>query len=374
MSPRLPYSSSVPTPRAARPTSETRPRPRHRTVLSVALLLLFALVPLGALDAAASAVSPHSGGPAPEPTASSRAVETPKVPAPSRAHSKFPNARTTGVPARVKLKAYHGPCTITRDNTVINAKRVTCGLDIRARHVVIRKSSLRTVWLDQDLMHAQGRTGWSVVVSHSSVNGGKTDGPGVCCGNYRVSHVEMKGGHNGAQCENGGRYCILKESWIHGQYEPKGGQRHLGGFLNDGGTPSTLIHNRITCDARAENDEGGCTGDINLIPNFGVMAHVLVQHNYLGANANSAFCTYAGATPGMAGYASRSNHIVYKGNVFAKVDTIANPAPGQPRHTSRCAAYGPVTGFDVGGPGNVWSGNHWDNGKAVVCNRRHRCD
>ena len=380
MSPRLPYSSSVPTPRSARSTSEFRPRRQRRRALNVAVLLLFVFLPLALLDSAASAVAPHTGGTAADPTAAtSRVAKTPKAAlrkaqVTTRQHGRFPNARTTGVPARVTLKPYHGPCTITRDNTVIDSKRVTCGLDIRARHVVIRNSSLRTVWLDQDLMHAQGRAGWSVVVSRSSVNGGRTDGPGVCCGNYRVSHVEMRGGHNGAQCENGGRYCILKDSWIHAQYEPAGGQRHLGGFLNDGGTPSTLIHNRITCDARAENDEGGCSGDINLIPNFGVMAHVLVQNNYLGANANSAFCTYAGATPGLAGYASRSHHIVYKGNVFAKVDTIAHPAPGQPRHTSRCAAYGPVSGFDVGAPGNVWSGNHWDNGRAVVCNRRHRCD
>ena len=374
MSPRLPYSSSVPTPRPARSTSDIPPRRKHRRALNVAVLLVFVFLPLGALDSAASALSPHTGGTAPEPGASSRVVTTPKVTAPRGSQAKFPNARTTGVPARITLKAYHGPCTITRDRTVIDSKRVTCGLVIRARHVVIRNSSLRTVWLDQDIMHAQGQTGWSVHVSHSTVNGGRTDGPGVCCGNYHVSHVEMRGGHNGAQCENGARYCTLKDSWIHAQYEPAGGQRHLGGFLNDGGTPSTLVHNRITCDARAENDEGGCTGDINLIPNFGVMAHVLVQNNYLGANANSAYCTYAGAAPGLAGYANRSNHIVYKGNVFAKVDTIANPAPGQPGHTRRCAAYGPVTGFDVGGPGNVWTGNRWDNGKAVVCNRRHRCD
>src|SRR4051794_36977231 len=192
MSPRLPYSSSVPTPRPARSTSEILTRRKRRRALSVAVLLFFVLLPLGLLDSAATALSPHTGRTAPEPGASSRVVTAPKILATRGSQAKFPNARTTGVPARITVKTYHGPCTITRDGTVINAKRVTCGLDIRARHVVIKNSSLRTVWLDQDLMHAQGRTGWSVVVSHSSVNGGKTDGPGVCCGNYRVSHVEMK--------------------------------------------------------------------------------------------------------------------------------------------------------------------------------------
>jgi hypothetical protein len=211
-----------------------------------------------------------------------------------------------------------------------------------------------------------------VTVRDSVVDGGKADGPGVCCGNYRVLRTEMKGGHNGAQCENGGSYCELVDSWIHGQYEPSGGQRHLGGFLNDGGTPSTLIHNSITCDAPAENDEGGCTGDVNLIPNFGAMSEVLVQGNYLGANANSAYCTYAGAI-GSSSLAKRSHHIVYIGNVFEKVDTIANPAPGQPGSTRRCAAYGPVVGFAAGRPGNVWTGNRYVTGTPIKCRTRRSC-
>jgi hypothetical protein len=222
-------------------------------------------------------------------------------------------------------------------------------------------------------MHAQGKSGWSVSITDSNVDGGTTDGPGVCCGNYSVLRVEMTGGHNGAQCENGADYCNLTDSWIHGQYEPTGGLRHLGGFLNDGGTPSTLIHNTITCDAQAENDEGGCTGDINLIPNFGVMADVIVQNNYLGANANSAYCTYAGATPGLPAYAEQSNHIVYRDNVFGRAHTVAAPAP-QPGSTNRCAAFGPVVGFDVDGPGNIWTGNRYEDGTAILCTTTHRCD
>jgi len=279
----------------------------------------------------------------------------------------FPNASNTGVPAGVTLKPYRGPCTITADNTVIDSKSVSCYLSIQAKNVVIRNSSLKQVQMDQDIMHAQGKSGWSFSVTDSNVDGGSVDGPGICCGNYNVLRVEMRGGHNGAQCENDANYCNLTDSWIHGQYEPAGGTRHLGGFLNDGGTPSTLIHNSITCEPRAENDEGGCSGDINLIANFGVMASVSVQNNFLGANANSAFCTYAGATPGTPSYASQSNHIVYLDNVFERADRIANPAAGQPASTNRCAAYGPVSGFDSSGPGNVWTGNHYDDGTAIVC-------
>jgi|GEM_PF-5938858 len=290
-----------------------------------------------------------------------------------KAHSGragFPGPSNTGVPHGVTLTPYSGPCTITTDGAVISRKRVGCDLTIRARNVVIRDSSLQTVLMDQDDMHARGASGWSFSITDSVVDAGTVDGPGVCCGNYQVTRTEMRGGHNGAQCENGADYCRLTDSWIHGQYEPAGGQRHLGGFLNDGGTPATLVHNTITCDARAENDEGGCTGDVNLIPNFGPIAFVTVQDNYLGANPDSAYCTYAGATPGDAGYAGQSSHIVYTGNVFGHSASISDAAAGQPSSTSRCAAYGPVTGFDPSAPGNVWSGNRYDNGLAIKCTSR----
>ena len=60
--------------------------------------------------------------------------------------------------------------------------------------------------------------------------------------------------------------------------------------------------------------------------------------------------------------------------MFERADSIANPSSGQPASTKRCAAYGPVMGFDVDGAGNVWTGNLYDDGTAIVCNASHRCD
>jgi hypothetical protein len=276
------------------------------------------------------------------------------------------------VPSGVTLTPYKGPCVIKTDHTVIDGKVVSCELIVAARHVVIRNSALAIVVLDQDDMHADHQKGWSLRIVDSEVDAGRSDGPGVCCGNYTLLRVEMRGGHNGAQCENGARYCTLVDSWIHGQYEPAGGRRHLGGFLNDGGTPTFLLHNSITCDAPAENDDGGCTGDVNLIPNFGAMRRVLVQHNYLGANANSAFCTYAGSL-GPAPYAGRANRIVDIDRVVGRDHTVAHPAPGQAGSTHRCASYGPVIGYRADRPGNVWSGNQYDDGTPIRCRRPRQC-
>ena len=69
-----------------------------------------------------------------------------------------------------------------------------------------------------------------------------------------------------------------------------------------------------------------------------------------GANIGSSYCTYGGEkstspTP-------NSFNVVYRDNVF------------QRGSNGKCAAYGPVTDFDVRNTGNAWTCNIWDNGGA----------
>jgi hypothetical protein len=145
---------------------------------------------------------------------------------------------------------------------------------------------------------------------------------------------------------------------LHGQYEAVGGIEHLGGFLCDGGTPGELVHDTIVCDHRAENDEGGCTGDVNLLPNFGPISNWLVQGNFLGANADAAYCTFGGTFP-----TSAADHVVYRDNVFERKNTTNGHT------TSQCASYGAVTNFDPSGVGNQWTNNTWsDDGSPVAPN------
>ena len=168
----------------------------------------------------------------------------------------------------------------------------------------------------------------------------------------------MHGGHNGAQCDGPDNYyCTIVDSYIHGQYQPPTGDSHLGGFLSDGGTNITLTHNYIVCDAAVNADLGGCTGDINLIPNFMAISGATISNNYLGANRDASFCTYGGEkstspTP-------HSNNVVYQNNVFQRVDTKASGT------TSQCAEFGPVTSFDINQPGNAWTNNRYDDGTIV---------
>src|SRR5262249_41295318 len=161
---------------------------------------------------------------------------------------------------------------------------------IQAPNVVIKNSKVNChIWLDTDLT---GSSDWSLTVEDSEVDGGAVDLPAIGTANFTVIRTNIHGGHNGLQCDVPMRYCVLKDSWIHGQYQHPDVDTHLGGFLSNGGINISLIHNSIFCDARVNNVGGGCTGDINFIPNFAAINGALIQHNLLGANIDSSFCTY----------------------------------------------------------------------------------
>ena len=63
-------------------------------------------------------------------------------------------------------------------------------------------------------------------------------------------------------------------------------------------------------------------------------------------------CAYGGSSGGKP-YSGGAHDIKFINNVFERG---AN---------GKCGAYGPITDFDPSKPGNVWSGNVWDNGQPV---------
>lgn len=274
----------------------------------------------------------------------------------------WPDASTTGVPAGTTLTAYTGPCTITTDNTVIDSKQVdNCspdGITVRAANLVIRNSLVNTlVRLDTD---RAGAAGWSFSVTDSEVNAGMVQLAAICCGNLTVTRVNVHGGVTPVQCEASGPtsggdtspYCTVRDSYLHGQGIPVDAQWHLGGFLTEGGDNLvTLDHNYVICNAAVYPPDGGCTGDINLLGHFGIIHDITVTNNKLGASPNLSYCTFGGS--GLADYGPQNYNIVYRDNVFER------------GITGICGQYGPVTDFDQYRPGNVWTGNKYDDGTVI---------
>ena len=261
----------------------------------------------------------------------------------------WPGPNNTGVPAGTTLTSYTGSCTITTANAVIDGKTVNCSLSIQAANVTIKNSKVNgTVILDTDL---PGSSAWSLTLQDSEVDGGQVQLAAVGWGNLTVTRSNIHGGQTAVQCEENSLSCLVQDSYLHGQYLPDDQPWHLGGFLSDGGRKITLRHNFIVCDQPVNSVGEGCTGDINLIPNFAPINGALIEHNLLGANIGSAYCTFGGekstsATP-------NSFNVVYRDNVF------------QRGSNGKCAAFGPVTDFQVKNTGNQWTNNTWDNGVAI---------
>lgn len=262
----------------------------------------------------------------------------------------FPGPGNTGVPDGVELTPYTGPCQITTDDVVIEAKIVNCSLVIRAANVSISNSQLNgPVNLDTDL---PGADRWSLTLQDSEVDGGASQIAAVSSGNLTILRADIHGGQTSVQCGGKARTCAVRDSWLHGQYIPPGSDWHLGGFLSNGGTNIELSGNTLACDAAPTTADGGCTGNLNLLPDFAPISHVTIDGNLFIANPGSAYCTYGGDSESKP--FPDADNVVYSNNIFERGSN------------GKCAAYGPVTSFDVAGTGNEWINNRWDDGSAVL--------
>jgi hypothetical protein len=262
----------------------------------------------------------------------------------------WPGAANTGIPAGTTLTTYTGPCTITTAGAIIDGKTVNCDLTIAAANVMIKNSKVNgVVFLDTD---NAGSAGWSFTIQDAEVDGGQQQHPAVGWGNLRLVRANIHGGITSAQCEEKSVSCVIQDSYLHGQYIQPNSNWHLGGFLSDGGGPISISHSTVACDQTATyGSDGGCTGDINLIPNFATAHDVTIHHNLLPASLSLAFCTYAGDRHD--GAYPYGNHIVYTDNIF------------QRGSNGKCGAYGPVAGWGTG-TGNTWTNNKWTDGADVI--------
>lgn len=261
----------------------------------------------------------------------------------------FPNAGSTGVPAGTKLSAYSGPCTIRTDNTVVDSKTINCDtFEIQARNVKISKSRINGIVVTSE------RTNYSFTMDQVQVVAGLVERAAVGSTNMTILRSDISGGRTTVACSFN---CVVRDSYLHGQELPGGSDWHVGAFLaNDAGpsgrTDVTLTHNTIICDARETSNGGGCSGDINLFPDFGPVSYITVDSNLFGANTGISYCVYGGTSTSKP-YNSGVSHIVFTNNTF------------QRGSNKKCGFYGPVTSFNPGLAGNRWENNRWDDGTAV---------
>jgi hypothetical protein len=280
--------------------------------------------------------APEPTTPAPQPTTPAPAPTTP-APAPS---TGFPSAATTGVPAGTALSAYTGPCTVTAANTVIDAKTINCDLSIRAKGVTISRSVVNgTVYADTN-----GSA--SFTISDSDVRIGARMGTGIGDGYFTALRVEVTGGNRSINCFID---CTVEDSYVHGQFRDATGVAHESGIRM--GSGSVIRGNTIGCDAPDVPPDAGCSAALTGYGDFAVVQNNTIEGNLFLASTGG-YCAYGGSTQDKP-YSAGVNSIRFLDNVFER-------GPG-----GKCGYYGPITSFDPSAPGNVWSGNTWDDGTTL---------
>jgi hypothetical protein len=155
-----------------------------------------------------------------------------------------------------------------------------------------------------------------------------------------MERVEVTGGGRSVYCLRG---CTIRDSWVHGQFTDETGVAHESGIRM--GSDTTIIHNSIGCDAPMVPPDAGCSAGLTGYGDLSVIQRNLIQDNLFLATP-AATCAYGGSTVDK----SLANEIRFIDNVFQR----------GPHGT--CGVYAAIMDFDPTAPGNVWSGNRWDDG------------
>jgi hypothetical protein len=250
----------------------------------------------------------------------------------------WPGPGNTGVPDGTTLTAYTGPMTVTADGTVIDAKIITGDLEIAAKDVRITRS----MFVNGSVQDRKTE-GSSFTIEDSTIQAGNRQQRGLWGDHLTARRLDISGGYSGGWCN----YCTVEDSWVHSQFYESGW--HVSAFRMDHYT--TLRHNTLSCDLPVYPD-GGCSADMTGYGDFHVVEHNTIDQNLFVGNAGASYCAYGGSTEGKP-YSDGTNNVVFTDNVF------------QRGITGKCGRYGPIASFDPNAPGNLWSGNTWDDGSAL---------
>jgi hypothetical protein len=271
----------------------------------------------------------------------------------------FPGEWNTGVPTGTSLTAYGGSCTITADNTTIDAKTIDCpfpdGLVIAADNVTITRSFIDGfVFLDEEAETGNEPFDGThhVTITDSTIDAGADAGTtGLGGRDYTALRVEIINGGRSAYCWLN---CSITDSYLHGQIDDVAGEHHESALRQ--GAYGTFTHNTIHCTAPENPPEGGCSADMSGYGDFATIEHNTIDNNLFGSNADMGFCAYGGSSASKP--FPNAHHIKFRNNILRR--DVLNEL-GQPD----CALFGPVTDFDTGAAGSEFSNNRYHDGTLI---------
>ena len=304
----------------------------------------------------------QSASPSPHPTTSSpKPVLRHNNCGPSPHRCGYPDQTNTGVPQGVALRAVPGQVSsgpgwsysdgsvnITAAGTVFEGFSVKGSVNVMASNVTVKNVSISNSGNDiggDGVNLVNNPSG--VTIEHTNISSpyGTHGFKGIFAGikdiqgnahGTRVVANDIADASTGVQIYAG----LIRDNYIHDVSFADSGS-HLNGTTSNGSTvPLRIVHNTVF----NPNDQ---TDAISLFEDFGVEANVIIHNNLV---AGGGYAIYGGQNPG----GPKAYNIRITNNRFS---TIYYP---------QCGSFGYIAAFDAGGPGNVWSGNVWDNTGASV--------
>jgi hypothetical protein len=280
---------------------------------------------------------------APERLAATQPPATAAPPSGSASPSKpaertWPGPDNTGVPKGVQLRK-SGPIKVTRNGTVIDGVEVTGYITVEADDVTIRNTRVRGTKGWWGILQREGRSGLKVEDSEVFGDGKQRTQFGILNQGKMITvrRVDIHTISNGILTQQG----VVEDSYVH---DPKYYPGDHTDMIMSTGPPAAgteLIIRRNTAINTLDQ-----TGAIALFQDFGVITNVTVEGNLL---AGGGWSLYAGA-----GAKGKSSNIKVIDNVFSR------------RVWPKGGSAGPVSYWDNDGPGNLWRGNTWEDGKPVT--------
>jgi hypothetical protein len=297
-----------------------------------------AVVVSDATASSGSAIKFTSTPPTPPPPAGSCVQTTFGVPdGPDQFGGCFPGPSNTGVPAGTVLTPYTGPCYVTTPNIVIDSKTITCDMTIAAANVTVTRSHFINGSITNKDQH---EFNYTITDSTIEVSRDRIVQLRAIMGtNVTALRNNASGGYSGGWC----KHCLIQDNYFHHLTYQSGW--HVSAFRMD--QYLTLRHNSLSCDLPIYPD-GGCSADMTGYGDFEPVEYNTLDRNLYVSNPGASYCAYGGSTPTKP-YSEYTNHIVFTDNVWQR---------GPNGH---CGRYGLIARFDISRPGNVWSGNIWDD-------------
>ncbi|WP_138180414.1 fascin domain-containing protein [Nakamurella multipartita] len=232
---------------------------------------------------------------------------------------------------------------------LISRVTVAGRLTIRHDNVTVRDVTVNGTgtYMIQVLKKSDGTCPRNVRIEYTEINGtnaAENDIPlySPDCG-YVFDHGYI---HNVGRTSRLVNDTTISNSYVFSNRTGSSGA-HRGAVGTNGGNNNQIINNVLMCEGV------GCSAAIPMYGDFMPVTGLLVQHNLLATTGS--YCAYGGSVDSKP-YPNGSN-IRFIDNHFST------------RYFPTCGRYGPITGFDNGVRGNVWTGNVWhETGRAASAN------